>query len=506
MSKVAYAECSFSQDFSDTLENVRAAKGSVDFIVVVEDGSFSEEQKKAFRDEGVALVFKEWGDNFPAYRNASLDAARNLGADWVIVSDADEHMSSEVWRDLKPKLIPELEARDLTMAGIRCLDAFDAIEWWDDLDQLKELPGGSARESTFYKNQLYRLYLKGEPVKFSGVGQTQNVHEVWGAVSEDWRSVKLPAPYSYTHRKSSLRIWRNAARNLVMGGGGDNVGDVNEMWVELREIMKEDMHIDSWPEFEKFITSGKELPKSYVDWVRSGLVWKASDYGTEVRETAKWTAYWHRELLKDTAIEHGVHNPPKQTEDDKIESDVRKLYFLVLHRHPDRGGLTHYTEAVKKGDLTLKQLHDTLKNSKEYLTQVAPQEEKGSVERVGIPINGQLTWEITDAQLVSVLQRSRTWNEEVKPALDIGRALLALVPRDKRKPFLQRFYEKKDNVALMLDEPEPVKPARHTGRKIRLDRHATVTLPPKTAPGMQHNKTKTSEEEQMHEEAARARG
>ena len=78
LSTVAYCQCTFSQDYEDALSNAKAALGHVDHIVVVQDGSFTEEMKKTFMQLSsdpllkttVTLVYKSWDDNFPAYRNA----------------------------------------------------------------------------------------------------------------------------------------------------------------------------------------------------------------------------------------------------------------------------------------------------------------------------------------------------------------------------------------------------------------------------------------------------
>ena len=169
--KIGYAQVSFAPDFEGALENCSAASGHVDEMVVVEDGSFTDAMKKRLEDLGVKVVFKEWNDDFPAFRNASLEALRQLGCDWCIISDCDEHHSPELWNDLKSKIVPALEKGGFNQSGVRCFDDFEVVDWlpFDQLDRLKELPGGSAHETTWYKNLIFRLY---PDVNYSGQGGT----------------------------------------------------------------------------------------------------------------------------------------------------------------------------------------------------------------------------------------------------------------------------------------------------------------------------------------------
>jgi glycosyltransferase involved in cell wall biosynthesis len=428
MTKVAYCQVSFSQDFGDTLENVIAAKGHVDSIIVVEDGSFTDEQVAAFRAEGATLRHQPWNDDFPAYRNASLDEARNQKADWVLVSDADEHFNAELFADLKTKVIPALEAQGFNTAGVRCNEQFDSVEWLDDLDLMKESPGGY-RQSTFYKQLLFTLY---PDMNYEGVGYG-TVHEVWGSKSVRWKATNLPDPYAYTHRKSALRIWRNAARNLVMGGGGDTVGPINKMWTELRDVM-EKMGLENWDQLEGFVMSGEPVPLELAAWVERALVWSASDYGTETRETAKWIVWHHRELLGVESIAYGVAHPPAMTEDEKLEMEIRKTYFLVLHRHPDREGLDNYIKRVKEGKLKLGDLQRALEESDEYKAKFPKQADMERV-RAQIPISVDVG--LSPEALTTLIATSKTFQEKLKPKFDIGGAMVELYGEE----FVKKFYQ-----------------------------------------------------------------
>jgi DNA-directed RNA polymerase specialized sigma24 family protein len=64
-------------------------------------------------------------------------------------------------------------------------------------------------------------------------------------------------------------------------------------------------------------------------------------------------------------------------------------------------------------------------------------------ERVTIPFTIGGTVELTPELIVQLVSKSRLWAEEVKPAWDIGREVLARVPPAEREAFVKRFYEGK---------------------------------------------------------------
>lgn len=282
--------------------------------------------------------------------------------------------------------------------------------------------------------------------------QSMLMHEIWGSVSHPWNPTNLPDPYHYTHKKSTLRIFRNAARNLVTSGGGDAVASINTMWVELRQIMDR-LGLPDWPSFEKFVTittksaeteGVPEAPEAFVDlttwgamadltaWIKRALVWSATDYGTETRETAKFMLYYWRELLGDPEIKHGLDNPPKPDEKTETEIYVRKVYFQVLGRHPDRGGLDNYVKEIQEGRLTKERLPAVLMQSPEYRQKFGKKEETMKVQ---LPIDVNIT--LSEEVLAKLLVQSRTFNEVFKPRLDVGRFIELNVSKD----FWDVFYE-----------------------------------------------------------------
>ena len=220
----------------------------------------------------------------------------------------------------------------------------------------------------------------------------------------------------------------------------DNVGDLNEMWVELKEICKE-LNLNTWREFEEYITSTDKLDKKLIDWVKRGLTWKATDFGIETRETCKWIIFHHRELLEDPKIKKGIENPPKLTKEDEVESYVRRMYFQVLGRHPDRGGLEYYKKAILEGKLSKEALPLALKTSPEYA------EKFGQPERVRMQIPVNVDIGVTTDTFIEAMRRSGTFWKKIKPAIDIGRFVMDMLD-NHWKDFERWFYQNRDKITL----------------------------------------------------------
>jgi len=431
--KLAFCQCTYQGDFDDTLVCVERAHKYVDYVIIVEDGSLNELQRQKLKAyPNLILKTVEFKDNIPEYRNAYLEEAKKLGVDWVIVSDPDELFCEELFKDIR-QIIDWAEANGYNMLGVNCRECFENVEWLDDLDKLKESPGGY-RESDFWKNLIFKLY---PDLKYTGVGKTGTVHETWFS-STPWRAINLPKKYYYEHRKSALKIWRNAARNLFIGGGGDNVGDLNPYWVELRQICDK-LGIKTWKQFEEYLKKGKVAPE-LMDWLIRALRAPPTDYGVETRETAKYYFALHPEEITP-GVEYLLKNPPEMDEGTKIETYVRKMYFKVLGRHPDRGGLEYYKRLILSGEITKEQLPDILRSSPEYREKFALAKE---TVRIQAPVNIDVA--LSDDLFIQAMMRSKTWFSKIKPQLDVGKFILSHVKN--RDEFLAWFYKNRDKIKL----------------------------------------------------------
>lgn len=258
MVKIAYCQATYSRDLEETKLCIQRVSPYVDCTIISYDQSVSDSQLKWFEDNRdkykLESVRYEFVDNLPEMRNSYLDKAKELGMDWIVVSDPDELYSEELCKGLR-ELIEKYNFEGYNMIGIPCRDDFINKLWLDELDLAKEQPGGV--ETDFWKPILV-LKISGtrSDIRYEGVGKEKNVHETVVSVGRV-KSINLDKKYYYTHRKNALKVWRNAARNMFIGGGGDNVGDENTLWVRLRDICNE-MGIKDWISFEKFVEKGMD--------------------------------------------------------------------------------------------------------------------------------------------------------------------------------------------------------------------------------------------------------
>ncbi len=472
-STVAYCQLTYSEDAALTVERIKEADGHVDRIIIAAHDCSKEmllELAKAAVNTTVDIIAFEFKDNLPEARNVYLEQAKKLRMDWILVSDPDEAFNDVFFQQLKPKIIPALEQGGYNMAGVNCHEQFVAVEWLDDLEKLKESPGGY-KESDFWKNLLFRIY---PDTAYSGVGTMKNVHETWGSPTVPFKAIALQKTAWYTHSKTALQIWGNAFRNFVIGGGGDNVGDLNPMWTEWRNIMTA-LHLKGIDDAVRFIYEtgmhGTDMKHIVLPWVIKALTFSATDYGTETRESAKFIIYYNRWMLDLPEIKEGIKNIPQKTDDDRRAEFVRSAFFQALGRHPDRKGLENYVKLLREGKLRPQDLIGKLKASPEAKERFREQpatlgppaydpiqlmtatalgppslgaaratpQDLQSVEsvRVNVPVNVDV--QITEDTLVQALMQSDTYNSMIKPRLDVGKFVEYLVADPAE--FYNKFYE-----------------------------------------------------------------
>ncbi|UYL64971.1 MAG: hypothetical protein QIT33_gp09 [Methanophagales virus PBV300] len=358
MTKIAYCQCTFARDVQRTLECVSLMSEHVDYVFIIADESVSPSQLELIGSNFDNVITKRvhFADDIPAFRNNYLELCEQYGIDWVLVSDPDEVFCHEFAKDLR-EIISDLEREGYNMAGINCREQFEAVEWLDELDLLKECPAGY-RKSAFYKNLLFKMR-KG--LRYIGVG-VGRVHETFN-INEGWRVKLLPDKYYYVHRKSALDIWRNAARNMVIAGGGDNVGDVNPYWRKLRTLMQK-YGVKSWMELERCIKEG-EVPSEMVDFFIECLDAPRTNWGIETRQLAKFFLYYNRKYLTPDVLSK-VREMPKQNKESAVKEFVTKCYFFLLGRHPDGAGLEHYSQKLLSGDMSEEDVAVSIAESAEF--------------------------------------------------------------------------------------------------------------------------------------------
>ena len=399
MTKIAFCQATYAKDFEETKACIERVSPNVDVTIIVYDQTISEEQVQWLLDNGKYNIYPvghDFKDSLPQMRNAYIQKAKELGVDWICVSDPDELFSEELASNLR-KLISEYDAHGYNLLPVPCRDQFDNVEYLDSLDLLKEVPGGY-RETEYWKPML--LFKLHPDLRYEGVGAEKNVHETL-VTKVPVKSVNLDKQYFYVHKKSALKIWRNAARNMYIGGGGDNVGVMNPLWVQLRTFTAK-LGIDTWQQFEEFVNKGigtytnnAAVKAEFRQWLVTALQSPPTNYGIETRETAKFYFVLNKDEV-DEQIDILIKKPPKIDQSISIENFVTRTYLEILGRPPDEPGKILYVNAILEHRITPDQLADVFRNSDEYKQKFGRPYTIKVAGNVGIEISENLARKVKD--------------------------------------------------------------------------------------------------------------
>ena len=373
MIRIAYCQATYSRDFEETKECINRVSPYVDTTIISYDQSLIDDQinwlcenREKYR---LQLVCYRWTDDMPAMRNSYLEKAKDLGIDWLCVSDPDEMFSVDLCNNLR-SLIEKYDKEGYSILGVPVRDQFEGIannEWFDDLDKLKEYPAGY-RETEYWKPLLcYKIF---PDIRYEGIGIEKKVHETL-LTQYKQKTINLPKQFYYTHMKNVLKIWRNATRNMFISGGGDNEGSKNRLWVDLRRFCGE-IGINTWNEFESFIEKGvnsrnltDEQKREFRLLLEAALKSLPTKSGTENREFAKFYYSLHQEEVDQKVLEL-IKTVPQISKESELENFVTQTYYQILGRHPDRTGLDVYVQKIMNKELKRHELADIFRSSLEH--------------------------------------------------------------------------------------------------------------------------------------------
>jgi hypothetical protein len=183
---IIYCQATYSADYDDTLKCVERVSPYVDYTIIVEDGSLTQEQKAKLESfPNVKVKTVQFKDNLPEYRNAYIEEAKKIDPyAWCLVSDPDELMSENLCRDLR-NIVKAAEEEGYNMIGIYARDIWIDIDKLDAGELQKEQP---YRESGFWKYLLFKL---SPNFRYEGVGYAKNVHETWYSPDVPLRTIHL---------------------------------------------------------------------------------------------------------------------------------------------------------------------------------------------------------------------------------------------------------------------------------------------------------------------------
>lgn len=250
-----------------------------------------------------------------------------------------------------------------------------------------------------------------------------------GFVEEDYEGEVYDLTVEGEESFATPYIILHNSRNLFIGGGGDNCGDLNPYWVELRQICDE-LGIKTWKEFEEYLKKGNVDPKLKA-WLIKALQAPPTDYGTETRETAKYYFALHPNEITPE-IDYLLKHPPKMTREIEIENYVRKCYFAVLGRHPDREGLEYYKKLILEGAIKQEDLPNILRSSKEYRQKFALLNKLQETESISLSVPVNVDISLTEDTLIKALMKSNLWWNKIKPLIDLGRKFNAYLAIQKK--------------------------------------------------------------------------
>lgn len=349
--KLAYCQMTYKNDLEKTIQNVIEAKPHVDICIVVYDDSLNAGDIQRLVDAGARAKYYKWHHNFPAQRNNYLLEARAYGANWVMVSDPDEHFDKHLFEDAK-KLARQADTIGATLLMVNVHDIYT-----DDEDG-KPVENPPEHIPDYHKNLFYKLL---PDVAYIGVGETQNLHET---MVGSLRSINLPREYFYKHIKSHVEIWEHSARNIFVAGGGMNMGEKVPHYRQLKGMLKR-LDIASWYQFNAYLKDGHIDPelKQFIHDHRSDY---GHDYDSEYRELFKYYYWLHPDENTDNLkVEPQQPVEPVQPVSN-TESYVKTVYKTILKRDADHQGLEHYVREIEEGRLKKDDLETILKSSPEY--------------------------------------------------------------------------------------------------------------------------------------------
>lgn len=377
MVKIGFAQATFSRDIELTKSCVECVSPNVDITLISYDQSVSDSQIKWFEDNKekykLELVRYEWTDDMPQMRNSYLQKAKEFGIQWLIVSDPDELYDMNLAKNLR-SLIEKYDSEGYSILGVNVRDQFQTIgndQWFDELDKLKEWPAGFNETDYFKPMLIFKLF---PDIRYEGVGVERKVHETL-LTQYKQKTINLPKEFFYVHAKNVLTIWRNAARNLFISGGGDNEGSKNRLWTDLRRFCGE-IGINTWSEYESFVNMGinkyseiksltVEQKKEFRLILEAALKSLPTKYGTENREMAKWYLALHQDEL-DEKLLLLIKTVPEISKESELENFVTQTYYQILGRHPDRSGLDIYVQKIMNKELKRHELADIFRSSQEH--------------------------------------------------------------------------------------------------------------------------------------------
>jgi len=345
--QICFCQVTYDEDEVNTKKCIENIRSYVDRVIIIQDGTLSQEVLEWLKDKGCEVYTHTWQDSTSIQRNQYLKKLQE--GDWACVSDPDEVYDELLCKEIRG-LIERAERAGVNQILLNCHDT-----WLKDDGSLDE------HVSDYYKPLIFR-YTKG--LRYEGI-----IHETLMAPPHvTWKIGKASPKYFYRHIKSHAIVWRNAVRNMFCCGGGDNfIG--NPHWTELRQICMS-LGINTWKELYAYLKKGN-IDERLKDWIIRHKDIDEEKWHSELRE---WYLYYFVYLHPEEAptkeeieVKHWAKGPPTYPKGGFAEfrANLRELYHKYLSREPTACEQDYFWGQKRRG-LKIADIESTLKDPSKH--------------------------------------------------------------------------------------------------------------------------------------------
>lgn len=266
--KIAYCTMVSENRIDEIKTCVNRVRPYVDDYIVIEGGTQDGTLEWLKKRGDIRIYEHPWKDDFSMQRNHYLNHARELGVDWVAVSDTDELFTLQLCEKLKQLISDSLDGHLYNMVQIQC----EAITM--DYHNKNKI---SSQVDDYWKNLIFKLYPE---THYSG-----NPHETLLTPGIPWMPVNVNWPLGYQHVKRQYDVYMRAIRNHFINGGGDNRG--GSAWKQFRKMCGEKWGVNYWMELIELMKK-KNIPLELRDWIIEHQADDGWNGASELREHFVW--------------------------------------------------------------------------------------------------------------------------------------------------------------------------------------------------------------------------
>ena len=311
--------CFMTYNRMDELKKLQTVHRIIPYIdqLIMIDGSCgtdgtSEWILKEFPDKSIMIVNSRWSDDFPGQRTQYLNLVGELREpteeSWCCVFDTDEVYSELLAKNIRA-IIERAIQDGRTMVQIRSRSITinsNGDRIWENMDD-------------FYKPLIFKYY-KGMQYWGDRSEITDNKTALHEALQLDgkfvWKPIRLDdkGKLYYEHIKNEDIIWERGFRNLIVMGGGPNLGNKQPLWKPLRDLLADIMQTQDYTSYDvlEYCRKGN-IDHRLKDWMIEHRNENGYDGASEVREAFLcYFILYHPEEMPNNLIEEYKYQIEKE--------------------------------------------------------------------------------------------------------------------------------------------------------------------------------------------------